>query len=120
VFARAEVYPGAWKLPHNDVWNVPDDVHELRFEFETVGPWSIIRKLRGIAMTLDGKVFGERSLLNPKESGYQMEGQVSIEGKKYRAFTSSQLFERPDGSLCDVAMLVVCDYNARQREQEKP
>ena len=37
----------------------------------------------------------------------QMEGQVSLGGKKYSAFTSSQLFEREDGSLVDVGVIFV-------------
>jgi len=108
-FAKAGVSPGAWKLPPNDVWNIPEDT-EVRFDYETVGPWQVVRSLRALAVTLDGKVFGNRALSNPRESGYQMEGRVSIGGRKYRAFTSSHLFEREDGSLCDVAVLIVCNF----------
>ena len=37
-------------------------------------------------------VHGDRCLLNAQESGYQYEGRVSVGGKKYRAFTASQMF----------------------------
>jgi hypothetical protein len=86
---------------------------ERRFEIETVGPWSIIRKLRGLAVSKPKDaggiiIHGDRSLVSPKESGYQMEGRVSVGGKSYRAFTASQLF-RHDGKLYDFAILYVCD-----------
>jgi len=108
---QATVNPGAWTLPANDVWNVPADVGEQRFEIETVdrAPWPYVR-ITGLAVTLDGKIFGMRTMNRPRESGYQQEGRVSVGGKKYRAFTSSTLFERPDGSLVDVGVLVVCGY----------
>jgi hypothetical protein len=43
---------------------------------------------------------------NPKESGYTQEGRVSINGKSYRAFTSSQMFTR-NGKLHDFSILYV-------------
>lgn len=107
-YVQAEVHPGAWKLEPNDIWNVPDDTNELRHDIETrPGFHQTILKIVGLAIDLDGKIYGMRSLISPKESGYQMEGRVSIGGKKHRAFTSSKLFERPDGSLCDVGVLIV-------------
>jgi hypothetical protein len=107
-FVQAEVLPGAWKLPDNEVWNIPEGGEE-RFDIKTTGyGWNLVTDIRGLACTLDGRIFGYRNMHHPKESGYQMEGKVSIGGKKVRAFTSSRLFERPDGSLIDVAILVVC------------
>jgi hypothetical protein len=107
-FAQAEKHPGAWKLPDNDIWNLPTEGGEQRFEIDTVGPWQVVKTVRGLAVDYNGRVFGIRSMHAPKESGYNMEGRVSVGGKKYRAFTSSRLFERPDGSLIDVAILYVC------------
>ena len=112
-YAQAVASPGAWTLSDNDVWSVPDGLSEIRFEIETSGPWSIVKSLRGLAVTLDGKVFGMRRLIRPRESGYQMEGRVSIGGEKFRAFTSSTLFERPDRSLIDVGVLVVCNFDEK-------
>ena len=106
----AEVRAGAWKLPKNDIWNIPEAV-EKRFEYETGARFhKPIVSLSALAITLDGRVFGHRRMTAPRESGYNMEGRVSIGGKKYRAFTSSKLFEREDGLLCEVAVLVVCNY----------
>lgn len=53
------------------------------------------------------KVFyGTRTLTNIRQpvGGYELEGQVSVKGKKYSAFTSSQMFEI-DGKLIDVATI---------------
>jgi len=53
-------------------------------------------------------IHGERSLDKAQESGYQLEGKVTLGGDRWRAFTSSQLFELPSGKLVDVAILHVC------------
>jgi len=105
-YAQAETHPGAWKLPANDVWNIPPG-SEQRFDMECVGPWQIVSKIRGLAIDLDGRVYGMRSMSRPRQSGYEMEGYVSIGSKKRSAFTSSMLFEREDGSLVSVACLIV-------------
>lgn len=51
---------------------------------------------------------GVRTLHNLHESGYCHTGQVSIGGRKIRAFTSDELMQRPDGRLVKVAVLHVC------------
>lgn len=50
-------------------------------------------------------VYGYRTLTNVEQSGYKLEGKVTISGKKYRGFTSSQLFELPNGKLINVATI---------------
>ena len=90
---------------------LPDGVidGERRFEIETVGPWSIVRKVRGLAVAksdLGVMVHGDRSLDHAVQSGYQMEGRVSVAGKTRRAFTSSQLFIHK-GELINMAILYV-------------
>lgn len=52
-------------------------------------------------------VFGIRSLTNARQSGYDLEGRVSVRGKKVRAFTSRLLIEY-NGHLTDVGELYVC------------
>ena len=106
-FAQAEVAPGAWKLPENSVWNVPAaPTNEVGFEIET---WPTvhqpIKKLAGLAIDNDGRVYGWRTLTDPREDGYVQRGRVSVCGRVVKAFTGSKLFERPDGSLCNVAVL---------------
>ena len=31
-YAEAESTGGSWKLPHNDVWNMPDDVDDVHLK----------------------------------------------------------------------------------------
>lgn len=93
---------------------------EKRFEIETRGPWGIVSKVSAIAMSVKGEevfgsfratertIYGMRSLSNPKQLGYDMEGKVSINGTKRRAFTSSVLIELPDKRLINCAILYVC------------
>ncbi len=99
----------AWNLPKNDLWNVPPaGVHEVHFETETASPWGQIRRLRGLVIDERGYVYGTRSLQKIKTLGYDLEGRVSVAGETWRAFTSAKLFYRPDGSLCNVAVLYLC------------
>ena len=54
-------------------------------------------------------IYGVRTLSDIRESGYELEGRVSINWKKHRGFTSSQLFKLEDGKLVDVAIIFVCN-----------
>jgi hypothetical protein len=108
-FAQAAHGSGSWTLPPNDVWNLPDGVGEVRGELRTFGPWSLPASYRALAVDSDCKVYGVRTLSHVRESGYALEGRVKVGGKSYRGFTSSQLFQRPDGSLVDVAVIHVCN-----------
>jgi hypothetical protein len=90
------------------------DAGEKRFEMETWGCYGVIRTLRAI---VECGEFGDhsrmtwkqfypiRTMSNPKQSGYDMEGIVSLGGRKSTCFTSSQLFELPCGQLVDVAVI---------------
>lgn len=94
---------------------------EWRGESEHVGMWHILTKYRAIAMEMTefdadkypgthaktAIIYGVRSLEKPKQSGYDLEGYVSINGERLRAFTSSAMFE-VNGKLVDVAILYVC------------
>jgi hypothetical protein len=95
------------------------DAGEKRFTMTHVGPWNICKTITGLAMTCKFGahssrkgiiLFGDRTMTNPTESGYEMEGRVSIKGKKYRTFTSSTMFELEDKKLVNVATLFVCGY----------
>lgn len=92
---------------------------EKRFGIISIGPWQITKSITGLATsskfgkfhsTKEITIFGDRTMFKCKESGYAMEGKVSINGKKHRAFTSSTMFELEDKTLVDVATLFVCDY----------
>ena len=86
---------------------------EQRGDMETRGPWNIVKSYKAPAMAANfgehskkTKIafFGPRTLSSPKQSGYQLEGRVSIHGEKYTAFTSTQLFEI-DGHLINVSTI---------------
>ena len=95
---------------------------EWRGEYETQGPWHTLSSYRALAVeqtdeNLDTShyetyrttavIHGPRQLFNARESGYDLEGKVSINGEKLRAFTSTMMFE-VDGKLVDVAIIYVC------------
>jgi hypothetical protein len=108
--------PYVEKNDHSVKW--PEDAGEfpgeivdgkVHFVMETQGVWNQIRKISALAVekSEDGIIIhGERSLLNPTPSGYDMEGYVSISGKKFSAFTSSQMFH-VKGELVDVAIFYI-------------
>ena len=91
---------------------------ELRGEITTRGPWGMIASYRAIATTATWKpgptfdyvdeftIHGLRTM-SARESGFDLEGHVSIDGKKRSCFTSSILFELPDGKLINVAVIHV-------------
>jgi hypothetical protein len=107
-YVVADTASSAWKLPPNNVWNVPDGVDEVRGSLKTTCMCRIPVSYRALAAGFHGYVYGTRTLSALRESGYCLEGSVQIAGRRYRGFTSSQLFERPDGSLVDVATIHVC------------
>lgn len=57
-------------------------------------------------------IYGVRSMTHLRESGHDYVGQVSINGRKRRAFTSSALMRTPDGPLVNVAVLYICPERA--------
>ena len=98
---------------------------ERRFDLETVGPWHILRSIRGLAMTVESRephhcrngetspatvaFHGLRTGHDCRTPGTWTECRVSIGGRKRSAFTSSKLFQLPDGRLIDVAILYCRD-----------
>jgi hypothetical protein len=91
---------------------------EKRGEMKTRGAWSIPVSYRALVETKNftGERAGEtprarfwpaRTMSAPVQSGHELEGRVSLGGKKISAFTSSQLFELPDGRLIDCATIFV-------------
>lgn len=113
-----------WHLAENPIWNVPTDNNDVHFEIgTTAGPFASINHVRGLAVLATGydrtddphpfvnrmQIIGVRSLDKARQSGYDMLGTVRGNGRKYRAFTSSALFERADKSLVNVAILYCCE-----------
>lgn len=90
------------------------DAGRHSFEMVQTFPWGTIRKLRAVVEFAEfgefsskkwAKFYPMRAMSRPMEDGYCMRGYVSVGGKKYKAFTSSQLFELPCGKLVDVAVI---------------
>ena len=93
---------------------------EIRGDLKSRGMWQIpvsykalletkvFDDTKGYTTVPSADIFGVGTLSKPKQSGYQLEGRVSLNGKKYRGFTSSQLFELPDGHLVAIATIFVC------------
>lgn len=90
---------------------------EQRGQMRTQGMWQIPVSYKAV---VESTVFGPnssrvavrywppRTLVDIKQaSGLSLEGRVSLGGKKYSAFTSSELFELPCGKLIDVATIFV-------------
>lgn len=90
---------------------------DTRGELTTIGPWCLpVRYVAPCVSYIWGPhsaivsvtLYGMRTLTALRESGYQLEGRVSIGGKKYRGFTSSQLWQLPDGRLLETATIHAC------------
>jgi UDP-N-acetylmuramyl pentapeptide synthase len=81
------------------VWNVP-----VSYSAICVSGKLGIPEGRFVETFLEKTVYGNRTMTNVRQSGYCLEGYVSIGGKKYSAFTSSELFE-VDGKLINVAVI---------------
>ena len=88
---------------------------EMRGNMETRGPWCIISSYSAIVCHRNFPEIGSREdvtytfwprrkLSKARQSGYQLEGRVSIAGKSYSAFTANQLVEI-DGHLVDLATI---------------
>lgn len=89
---------------------VDASIDEQRLDVETKGPWNMIVRCAGLCMRTDFEtgehtIYGRRTLANVRQSDYELEGWVSIGGKKYTAFTSSHLFELENGHLIDVGVI---------------
>lgn len=85
---------------------------EKRGDLKTYGPWGLPVSYRAITESRDlgeyskttrARFWPVRTLSNPRESGYCLEGRVSLGGEKVSAFTSDTLFELPDGRLISAA-----------------
>lgn len=105
---------------------IPDaaiEAGEFRGMSRHVGPWQICvaytalcvssvytpKELQRYSAERESEtVFGMRTLWACRENGYALEGRVSVGGKTVRGFTSSQLFELPDGKLINCATIHAC------------
>jgi len=104
---------GSTKISFEDFKTfIHDDntIDELHGESIVYGPWSIVTSYTALAVTstftdsvcgprIDTyTLHGYRTMSQPKQSGYCLEGRVSIAGVKRSCFTGSILFELPNGT----------------------
>jgi hypothetical protein len=127
IWGKDECNGGALKISKEDFLDLglPESAiekGEMRGELKTSGPWQIPLSYTALAMSIkytpedkrrysaemdSVTSYGIRKLSSIRQEGYGLEGRVSVNGKKYRGFTSSQLFEI-DGKLVDVATIHAC------------
>lgn len=91
---------------------------EKRGTLETRGPWGMCSAFTAPVERAEfgdgegyryGKKWVEfyapRRMSNPRSCGYDLEGHISLAGRRVSAFTASQLFQLPDGRLVDCAVI---------------
>lgn len=91
---------------------------EIRGNLKTFGVWQIPISFNALCVSrkygkkensyhdqcLQVIVYGNRTMTNVKQGGYELNGYVSIKGKKYSCFTSCQTFE-VEGKLIEVSVI---------------
>lgn len=93
-------------------------IKKQSLEIKTFGPWNIPFSVKGLCIfneyirkeedfspkKISVTLLPIRTMSNPKQRGYELEGRVSIQGKKYSAYTSSIMFII-DGELIEVGCI---------------
>lgn len=89
---------------------------EIRAEYKTYGPWNIVVSYEALCISneynetgifpekVSTEIYGKRKLSKIKESGYCLNGYVSVNGEKRKAYTSDILFD-VEGKLINVATI---------------
>ena len=95
---------------------IDPNIEKQHGEMKTHGVWQICTSFKALCMSKtydkskiytevkEAVIYGHRTLSNPKQGGYELEGYVSIKGKKYSAFTSSQSFNI-EGKCVEVSII---------------
>jgi hypothetical protein len=79
------------------IWNIPVSYKALCIDTSYVN-------IDGLIKPTEITFFGNRTMINIRQGGYNIEGYVSIKGKKYTCFDSSILIE-VNGKLINVACI---------------
>lgn len=99
-----------------NILGINTNVDEIRGEIKTRGAWRLLVNYKAMCIdtlyiNTDGAIkptevtfFGMRTMTNIRQSGYNIEGYVSIKGKKYTCFDSSVLID-VNGKLINVACI---------------
>jgi hypothetical protein len=110
--------PGAVKItPEQFRHYLGAGVADSRGTLETYGPWRLPVRYKAPAVSYSWgphnrlesvTLYGPRTLNALRESGYCLEGRCSIAGHTRRGMTGAQLWELPDGTLIETAVIHVC------------
>jgi hypothetical protein len=89
-------------------------------DLKTFGPWQLPISYQAIVISKEytpeasrrftaetemALMFGYRKMRNIRQSGYEIEGWLSIGGKRVSGFSASQLLELEDGKLINIATI---------------
>lgn len=127
-WTKEQIKPGALPITREELIALgvnaeAIDKGAVHGDLKTRGPWGIPVTYSALCMSVvwtpeekqkftsereSETAYGMRTLSGIHQSGHQLEGRVSVNGKKVRGFTSSQLFELPDGKLVEVATIHAC------------
>jgi hypothetical protein len=95
------------------------ELQDQRGDLETRGPWRLPVRFIAPCLTLHWEhngycnnvvavtLWGKRTMRNLRESGYQLEGRLSLRGKTVSGYTGGQMFQLPDGTLLETAAIHV-------------
>lgn len=102
LFTEAEITAGEKRLETKTLGAVSGLAIEMENRRELLSPYAPDYCKTGAV------IHGVRTISAPRQNGFEIEGAVSIAGKKHRAFSSSMLFRLPSGKILSAGILYVC------------
>jgi hypothetical protein len=93
---------------------IDPNADKVNGEMKTFGPWQMPINYKAICESMvfgdyssvkEVTIYGYRTMYNVRQSGYCLEGWVSVQGKKRSCFTSDMLIETETGHLISVATI---------------
>lgn len=110
-YQLTHISPGCYAEPgEGSAWTLNSE-HDIPVEVEhSRGPFASIVGVRAPVVDSKGGLYPPRRLQKCREEGYAVHGEVSLGGVKCRAFTSSVMFQRADGTLVSVGVLLATPH----------
>lgn len=114
--------PGGYPVPITaEQWlqYIAPELENQRGDLETRGPWSLPVRYSAPCITLHWEktpyntqvaavtLWGRRTMRDLRESGYQLEGRLSLGGLTVSGYTGGQMFQLPDGALLEAEVIHV-------------